>query len=131
LKRFYFTIKKIETKSNEMCGIRYGHSNYDSLYNEAGILALQEAKVIASNMAEEMGVEIGEIINISNEKNVANQTYFPSYYGGFSASIFGLGGSAGGGGYADGLANRRSGYAEIKPGIMKVNNISYLSFRIK
>ncbi len=110
--------KILDTKTNEINGIEYDHSKYDSLYNEAGVVALKDAKAIAEKMAKEMGVGIGDILKISNEK-VQNAEY--EYGSGFGRDAVSM----------NAIVAKRAGVAHIEPGIIKISNISYLTYEIK
>lgn len=111
------TEKVLETKVNEINGITYDHSKYDSLYNEAGVIALKKAKDIANRMAQEMGVTVGKVLRISNE--MSNETGGMEYAAASNSM--------------DALAKRRneSNVVQIEPGIIKISNTSYITFGIK
>ena len=102
----------METKTNEINGINYDHSKYDSLYNEAGVIALKNAKAIANRMAKEMGVEIGQVLNISNEKTT--ETSGIGYGAGYGSGFRGI----------DALLKRKSEskVVQVEPGIIKIPN---------
>lgn len=115
------TEKVLETKTNEINGVAYDHSKYDSLYNEAGVIALRNAKGIATKMAGEMGLKLSTVIRISNEKSAQSA-------GGFAA---GFGGGSGG---IDDLLSERKGksrVAQMEPGIIRISNTSYLTYSIE
>ncbi len=108
--------KVLETKTNEINGINYDHSKYDSLYNEAGVVALKNAKNIADRMAKEMGVAIGQILRISNEKNT--ETDAVGYGAGYLAMN------------AFDKRKRETKTVQVEPGIIKIPNTSYVTFEI-
>jgi uncharacterized protein len=115
------TEKVLETKTNEINGISYNHSRYDSLYNEAGVIALQNAKNIAGKMAKEMKLNLGQVVRISNEKNMEP--------GGIS---YGAGYGSGFGGINALLERKaKSKVVQVEPGIIKISNTSYVTFEIR
>ncbi len=104
----------LETKGNEIEGITYDHSRYDSLLNEAGVIAVRNAQFTANKLAEEAGVKVAKIESLSNESPKS----MPGEIGYEFGRIRGL--KAGG-------ARGES----IEPGVIKITNNAYITYIIE
>jgi uncharacterized protein YggE len=99
----------LSSGANNINGLNFGISDTSALESEARAEAIADAQAIAAEIADSLGVELGEVINVS-DSNSAIQPYI-------DFAGFGMGGGGGG--------------AEVSEGQLLVNSYVSMTFAIK
>jgi hypothetical protein len=74
----------VDAGANNIYGINFNVENRDEAVAEARQLAIQDAKAKAEAIAEEAGVSLGEVINISVYSSSSPVTYFDAKGGAYT-----------------------------------------------
>jgi uncharacterized protein YggE len=99
----------LDAGANTINGLNFGISDTSALESEARAEAIADAQAIAAEIADTLGVELGEVVNVG-DSNSAIQPYF-------DFSGMGMGGGGGG--------------ANVSEGQLLVNSYVSLSYAIK
>jgi uncharacterized protein YggE len=100
----------LDSGANNINGLNFGISDTSALESEARAEAIADAQTIATEIAESLGIELGEVISVS-DSNSGIQPYID--FGGF-----GVGGGGGGG-------------ADVSEGQLLINAYVSMTFAIK
>lgn len=101
----------VSAGANSIWGIQFDLEDKSAAQAEARDLAVENARTIASDLAEATGVSLGDLVSVSF---TPQDYYYPAYYGGLG----------GGGGAAEGAST------SIVPGLITINVQVYLTYAI-